>query len=46
MGLRHSLHAHRGVMDVHPRSGMALLNSDKRDEYLEFYDKLTHEAEI
>ncbi len=35
-----------GVMDVHPRSGMALLNSDKRDEYLEFYDKLTHEAEI
>jgi len=35
-----------GVMDVHPRSGMALLNSDKRNEYLEFYDKLTNEAEI
>ncbi len=35
-----------GVMDVHPRSGMALLNSDKRDEYLEFYDKLTQETEI
>ena len=35
-----------GVMDVHPRSGMALLNSDKRDNYLEFYDKLTQEAEI
>jgi len=35
-----------GVLDVHPRFGMALLNSDKRNDYQEFYDKLINEANV
>ena len=32
-----------GVLDVHPRAGMKLRNSDDRDKYLNFYEKLTTE---
>ncbi len=35
-----------GVLDLHPRAGMKLRNSDKKDEYLGFYDKLTNEANV
>jgi len=30
-----------GVLDEHPRSAMALRNSDDKDKYVEFYDQLT-----
>ncbi len=35
-----------GVLDLHPRAGMALLNSDDRDGFLDFYEKLTNEANV
>ncbi|MGP0564883.1 aldolase catalytic domain-containing protein [Nitrospina sp. 32_T5] len=35
-----------GVLDVHPRFAMALLNSDKRDDFLEFYEKLINESNV
>ncbi|MBI4384373.1 MAG: aldolase catalytic domain-containing protein [Nitrospinae bacterium] len=33
-----------GVLDVHPRAAMELRKSEKKDEYLGFYNKLTTEA--
>lgn len=30
-----------GTLDEHPRSAMALLASDERDKYVEFYDRMT-----
>ena len=35
-----------GTLDVHPRAAMALLNSDQRDDYLNFYEKLVNEGNI
>ena len=35
-----------GVLDVHPRAGMKLRNSDDRDKYLNFYEKLTTEDNV
>lgn len=35
-----------GILDVHPRFGMALLNSDKRNDYQEFYEKLINESNV
>ncbi len=35
-----------GTLDAHPRSAMALLNSDQRDDYLGFYEKLVNEGNI
>lgn len=35
-----------GIMDVHPRLAMQMLNSDKREDYLDFYEKVTSEANV
>jgi len=35
-----------GVLDNHPRSAMALRNSENRDDYLGFYEKLTAESNV
>ena len=35
-----------GILDLHPRAGMKLRNSEKKDEYLDFYEKLTSEANV
>jgi 4-hydroxy 2-oxovalerate aldolase len=35
-----------GILDVHPRSGMKLRKSANKDDYLNFYDKLTSETEL
>jgi 4-hydroxy 2-oxovalerate aldolase len=34
-----------GILDEHPRSAMALRNSDKKENYREFYDSLVGEVE-
>ena len=34
-----------GILDEHPRSAMALRNSHKKEDYLEFYDGLVAEVE-
>jgi hypothetical protein len=34
------------VLDLHPRAAMKLRESDHKDDYLGFYDKLTTEANI
>ncbi|PIQ96819.1 MAG: nucleoid-structuring protein H-NS [Nitrospinae bacterium CG11_big_fil_rev_8_21_14_0_20_56_8] len=33
-----------GILDLHPRAAMALRKSENRDAYLDFYEKLTNEA--
>lgn len=35
-----------GILDLHPRAGMQLLNSDNREKYLEFFERLTNEANV
>ncbi len=35
-----------GILDLHPRAGMALLKTDDRDNYLAFYEKLINEANV
>ncbi|MCA9483387.1 MAG: aldolase catalytic domain-containing protein [Nitrospina sp.] len=35
-----------GILDLHPRAGMALLKTDDRDNYLSFYEKLINEANV
>ena len=35
-----------GILDLHPRAGMKLRNSEEKDEYLSFYEKLTSEANV
>ena len=35
-----------GILDLHPRAGMKLRNSEEKDEYLRFYEKLTSEANV
>ena len=35
-----------GILDLHPRAGMKLRNSEDKDEYLRFYEKLTSEANV
>jgi len=35
-----------GILDLHPRAGMALLNSEHKNGYLDFYEKLTNEANV
>jgi 4-hydroxy 2-oxovalerate aldolase len=35
-----------GILDLHPRAGMKLRNSEDKDEYLGFYEKLTSEANV
>lgn len=35
-----------GILDLHPRAGMKLLNSESRNEYLKFYDSMTLEANV
>ena len=35
-----------GILDLHPRAGMKIRNSDQKDEYLNFYEKLTSEANV
>lgn len=35
-----------GVLDLHPRAAMKLRKSEKKDDYLGFYEKLTTEADI
>jgi 4-hydroxy 2-oxovalerate aldolase len=35
-----------GVLDNHPRSAMALRNSENKDEYRNFFDKLTTESNV
>ncbi|GJL78287.1 MAG: hypothetical protein NPINA01_12760 [Nitrospinaceae bacterium] len=35
-----------GVLDLHPRAAMKLRQSEKKDDYLGFYEKLTTEADI
>ncbi len=34
-----------GILDEHPRSAMALRNSDKKENYREFYESLVEEVE-
>ena len=34
------------ILDLHPRAGMKLRNSEEKDEYLSFYEKLTSEANV
>jgi 4-hydroxy 2-oxovalerate aldolase len=34
-----------GILDEHPRAAMALRGSDKKENYREFYDRLTGEVE-
>jgi 4-hydroxy 2-oxovalerate aldolase len=35
-----------GILDLHPRAAMKLRGSDKKDDYLGFYEKLTTEANV
>lgn len=35
-----------GILDLHPRAAMKLRDSDQKDEYLNFYNKLTTEANV
>ena len=35
-----------GVLDLHPRAAMKIRKSEQKDEYLGFYEKLTHEGNI
>ena len=35
-----------GILDLHPRAGMKLRNSEDKDKYLGFYEKLTSEANV
>jgi 4-hydroxy 2-oxovalerate aldolase len=35
-----------GILDLHPRAGMKLRSSENKDDYLNFYDKLTSETEF
>ncbi len=35
-----------GILDLHPRAGMKLRKSDNKDDYLNFYEKLTSEANV
>jgi 4-hydroxy 2-oxovalerate aldolase len=35
-----------GILDLHPRAAMKLRNSDQKDEYVNFYNKLTSEANV
>lgn len=35
-----------GMLDHHPRAAMKIRNSDMKDHYLAFFDKLTSEADI
>ena len=35
-----------GTLDLHPRAAMKLRGSDHKDAYLDFYDKLTTEANV
>ena len=36
----------RGILDLHPRAAMKLRASEKKDDYLGFYEKLTSEANV
>jgi 4-hydroxy 2-oxovalerate aldolase len=35
-----------GILDLHPRAAMKLRSSAQKDEYLDFYNKLTTEANV
>lgn len=35
-----------GSLDVHPRAGMALMKTENKNGYLEFYEKIIHEANV
>ena len=35
-----------GALDVHPRAGMALLKTENKNGYLEFYEKIINEANV
>lgn len=35
-----------GTLDVHPRAGMALLKTENKNGYLEFYEKIINEANV
>ena len=35
-----------GTLDVHPRAGMALLKTEIKNGYLEFYEKIINEANV
>tara|TARA_B100000686_G_scaffold354387_1_gene464356 strand:+ start:5278 stop:6228 length:951 start_codon:yes stop_codon:yes gene_type:complete len=35
-----------GILDNHPRSAMALRNSENKDDYLNFYNKLINESNV
>lgn len=35
-----------GILDLHPRAGMAHLKTDKRDDFLEFYERLVNETNV
>ena len=35
-----------GILDLHPRAAMKLRGSDQKDDYLDFYNKLTTEANV
>ena len=35
-----------GILDNHPRSAMALRNSENKDDYLTFYNKLINESNV
>jgi 4-hydroxy 2-oxovalerate aldolase len=35
-----------GILDLHPRAAMKIRGSKKKDEYQDFYDKLTTEANL
>ena len=35
-----------GILDLHPRAGMKLRKSDNKDDYLNFYEKLTSEGNV
>jgi 4-hydroxy 2-oxovalerate aldolase len=35
-----------GTLDVHPRAGMALMKTESKNGYLEFYEKIINEANV
>jgi 4-hydroxy 2-oxovalerate aldolase len=35
-----------GTLDVHPRAGMALMKTENKNGYLEFYEKIINEANV
>ncbi len=35
-----------GTLDVHPRAGMALMKTENKNGYLEFYEKVINEANV